>query len=55
MKSKVFLHIKWKNDIIYVDCTPLNIHTLIKASSPEKHTVQDTYKYNQSSPCDNSW
>ena len=54
MKSKVFLHIKWKNDIIYVDCTPLNIHTLIKASSPEKHTVQDTYKYNQSSPCDNS-
>ena len=28
--------------IMYVDCTPLNIHTLIKASSPEKHTVQDT-------------
>ena len=28
--------------IIYVYCTPLNIHTLIKASSPEKHTVQDT-------------
>ena len=29
---------------MYVDCTPLNIHTLIKASSPGKHTVQDTYK-----------
>ena len=28
--------------IMYVDCTPLNIHTLIKASSPDKHTVQDT-------------
>ena len=28
--------------IMYVYCTPLNIHTLIKASSPEKHTVQDT-------------
>ena len=28
--------------IMYVDCTPLNIHTLIKPSSPEKHTVQDT-------------
>ena len=39
---------------MYVDCTPLNIHTLIKASSPEKHTVQDTYKYSQSSSCDNS-
>ena len=28
--------------IMYVDCTPLNIHTLVKASSQEKHTVQDT-------------
>ena len=29
---------------MYVDCTLLNIHTLIKASSPEKHTFQDTIK-----------
>ena len=34
---------------MYVDCTPFNIHTLIKASSPEKHTVQDTYTYSQGS------
>ena len=29
---------------MYVDCTSFNIHTLIKASSPEKHTVQDKVK-----------
>ena len=43
MKKKYFFTLdKKKMMIIYVDCTPLNIHTLIKASSPEKHTVQNT-------------